>query len=242
MGKTVRRTVASCERTASEGERVREAKRLGDHVIDGDEPRKSDSSTASRRDPPHGGHAATSYSRAVAVGVVGGLLGGLAMNAYARATAAATDGREAAGASPGTDRVGRGMQPPQADGRAENDAAVRVGSAVYTAVTRHQPDRPGRRRLGVMAHYGFSAAIGVCYVLLARRRPLIRRGFGCLYGAVVWAVADEGVMPGLGLSRSPRALTAGVHAYSLLGHCVYGATLECARRIGMPDSAATRRA
>jgi hypothetical protein len=34
------------------------------------------------------------------------------------------------------------------------------------------------------------------------------------------------------LSRGPRQLTAGMHAYSLLGHWVYGATLESVRRLG----------
>ena len=46
---------------------------------------------------------------------------------------------------------------------------------------------------------------------------------------LVWAIADEGLMPALNLSRSPRQLSAGMHAYSLLGHAVYGSALECAR-------------
>jgi hypothetical protein len=48
----------------------------------------------------------------------------------------------------------------------------------------------------------------------------------------VWAIADEAAMPALGLSRGPRQLTRGMHAYSLLGHRMYGATLEAVRRLG----------
>jgi hypothetical protein len=47
---------------------------------------------------------------------------------------------------------------------------------------------------------------------------------------LVWAAADEGAMPALGLSRGPRELPWSVHAYALLGHCVFGATLETTLR------------
>lgn len=48
----------------------------------------------------------------LAAGVAAGLLAGLAMNLFARATLSVS-GREAPDASPGADRTGRGMQPPQ---------------------------------------------------------------------------------------------------------------------------------
>jgi hypothetical protein len=174
----------------------------------------------------------TSAAKFIAMGVIGGLLGGLAMNLFTRAVAATTGGHEARGVAPGLNRIGRGMQPPQAQGRADNDAAVRLGSATYRALTGREPDRALRLRLGATAHYGFSAAVGVCYMVLAQRVPSLRAGFGGLYGALVWAAADEGAMPALGLSRGPRALTPGLHVYSLFGHWVYGATLEAVRRAG----------
>jgi hypothetical protein len=168
----------------------------------------------------------------VALGIAGGLLGGLAMNTFARAVAWATGGHEADGAAPGRDRLGRGMQPPQSDGRADDDAAVRVGSGVYRAATGRSPDRQLRLRLGALAHYGFSAAAGVGYMLIADRAPVLRRGYGGLYGALVWLTADEGVMPALRLSRSPAELRPGIHVYSMAGHWIYGAALEAVRRAG----------
>jgi uncharacterized membrane protein YagU involved in acid resistance len=122
------------------------------------------------------------------------------------------------------------MQPPQSRSRAEEDAAVRLASAVYQAATRRPPEPEQALRLGVMAHYAFSAAVGVGYAIVGRRFPLIRRARGGVYGTLVWALADEGVVPALGLSRAPRALEPGLHAYALLGHWVYGATLEGVRR------------
>ena len=157
------------------------------------------------------------------------------MNTYARVISAGTGGKEVPGAAPGRDRLGRGMQPPQSEGCAHEDAAIRVGSAVYRVVTGRAPEPSRRRRLGVAAHYGFSAAMGVCYVLLANRHPFLRGACGGVFGAFVWALADEGMMPALGVSRGPRELTIDVHAYSLAGHVVFGATLESARRIGMND-------
>ena len=118
---------------------------------------------------------------------------------------------------------------------ADDDAAVRVGSTAYRLTTGRWPDRRLRLQLGAWAHYTFSGMVGICYALIAEHAPLLRKGSGAFPAAVVWALADEGAMPALGLSRGPRQLTGGMHAYSLLGHWIYGATLECARNIGMRD-------
>jgi uncharacterized membrane protein YagU involved in acid resistance len=159
-------------------------------------------------------------------GLVGGLLGALAMNVFARAVRAGNQGLEARGAAPGNDRDGRGMQPPQARTRADQDAAVEAGTAVYRSLTGDTPDRRTSRWLGIGAHYAFGATLGVVYALGSNRAPALRAGFGVLYGSLVWAIADEGAMPALGLSRGPRELPLGVHGYALAGHWVYGATLE----------------
>ena len=168
----------------------------------------------------------------IALGVAGGIAGGLAMDLFAAAVTAATGGREADGAAPGADRVGRGMQPPQARGAAEEDAATRIGTIAYRGVTGEQPSPAVRPWLGTAAHYGFSIAAGVGYTLLAPRAPAIRSCAGSLYGTLVWAVADEGVVPALGLSRRPQQLPPGMHLYSLCGHWVYGAALEAVARAG----------
>lgn len=167
------------------------------------------------------------------VGAGAGVLGGLAMNVFARIVRRINDGREADGAAPGHDRDGRGMQPPQAQGQADRDAAVAIGTLAYHAVSGREPGPAGRRRLGSAAHYGFSAAVGACYAVASDRAPALRSGFGILYGSLVWAVADEGMVPAMGLSRGPRELPLGVHIYSLCGHWLYGATLEGVTRIGV---------
>jgi uncharacterized membrane protein YagU involved in acid resistance len=109
--------------------------------------------------------------------------------------------------------------------------------------TGRRPDRAVEQRLGTAAHYGFGAAAGLAYALASHGAPSLRAGFGLVYGTLVWALADEAAMPALGLSRGPRELPLGVHAYALGGHWVYGATLECVTRVivGEPDAASPSR-
>jgi hypothetical protein len=166
------------------------------------------------------------------IGLAGGILGAFAMNVYARTARVFNEEREVPGAAPGSDRDGRGVQPAQARDRAENDAATRVGTAAYKAVMRREPDRTTERRLGSAVHYAFGAAAGTIYALASEDLPMLRKGFGSFYGSLVWAIADEGFIPAIGLSREPRNMPADVHAYALSGHCVYGAALECVRRLG----------
>jgi uncharacterized membrane protein YagU involved in acid resistance len=158
------------------------------------------------------------------------------MDLFARIARANNGGKEVPGAAPGRDRSGRGMQPPQADGNAANDAAVRSGSAAYEVVTGHPPDPRVKPWLGSAAHYLFGASAGLVYGLLAPRVPSMRSAFGTGYGTLVWAIADEGVIPALGLSRNPRQIPADVHLYALAGHWVYGATLESFRRAAVPSA------
>jgi len=50
------------------------------------------------------------------------------------------------------------------------------------------------------------------------------------FGAAVWAIADEGIVPAAGLSKSPTEYPLSIHAYALASHLVYGLTTELVRR------------
>ena len=163
-------------------------------------------------------------------GFAGGIAGSLAMNLLVRAVGAARGGREAAAAAPGADRTGRGVQPPQAETVADDDATVRVGTTAYRAVTGEQPSHRTALKLGSAAHYAFGAAAGAAYALLAPSLPSLTRANGLVYGALVWMLADEIAMPALRLSRGPRSLSPGLLALGLAGHLAYGAALDAVRR------------
>jgi uncharacterized membrane protein YagU involved in acid resistance len=146
-------------------------------------------------------------------GLAGGFAGALAMNMYARAMG---------------DPRGHGMQPPQAEG---DDSAAEAGAMVYRQATDHEPSRSEKQTMGTAAHYAFGMAAGVCYAVLSERMPAIRNGYGTAYGAFVWALADEGTVPALGLSKSPHQLPARTQGYALSGHAVFGAALEAVMRL-----------
>ena len=57
------------------------------------------------------------------------------------------------------------------------------------------------------------------------------RGYGTAFGAALFAVADEVVVPAAGLSDQPTEIPMSLHALALFSHMVYGATTEGVRRL-----------
>jgi hypothetical protein len=159
------------------------------------------------------------------VGALAGAAGSLAMNVFTRIWT--------------NDHRGHGVQPPQAC-EPGDDATVRAGTIAFAAATGDTPPATLREPLGAVAHYAFGSAMGIVYAFLAPRLPALRSGRGALYGALVWAGADEGLMPALGLSRGPRQLRARTHGYALAGHVIYGAAVHAvaAAVVGVPSTPA----
>ena len=56
------------------------------------------------------------------------------------------------------------------------------------------------------------------------------------YGTAVWAVADELLVPAMGLSDPPTRTPLRRHLYVLVGHWAYGAMLELVQRALTPAS------
>jgi uncharacterized membrane protein YagU involved in acid resistance len=83
---------------------------------------------------------------------------------------------------------------------------------------------------GEFVHLAFGAINGALYGLAAELDPRVTAAAGVPFGASVWAVADEGVVPALGLSRGPREASAGLLTFGFLSHCVYGITTELVRK------------
>jgi hypothetical protein len=167
-------------------------------------------------------------------GLCAGVIAGLAMNEYVRLIGWLTNGREAYDAADGRRRTGRGVQPAEAERQADDDATVRVGARAYDLVVGGQPDRSLRLRLGRVTHLGFSAVTGAAYALCSERVPAMRAGRGTLYGTLVWAVADEGIVPALGLSRPVWSRSLALQRFGLGGHWVYGLALDTLMRAARP--------
>ena len=72
--------------------------------------------------------------------------------------------------------------------------------------------------------------MGAVYGAAAEFSSEITSGAGLPFGALIWLGADEGVVPLLGLSKSPTEYPLSIHAYALASHLVYGLTTEAVRR------------
>lgn len=163
-------------------------------------------------------------------GAVAGVAGALAMNQFQRLAAGVGNGREAEGATLGLPRTGRGPQPAQAIGNASDDATARSANALLSVVGHELTDPHAKKMAGEFVHLAFGAITGALYGIAAELEPRVTVASGVPFGASVWAVADEGVVPALGLSRSPGDNPPGLLAYGFLSHCVFGFTTELVRK------------
>jgi putative membrane protein len=94
-----------------------------------------------------------------------------------------------------------------------------------------RPLRGGEKeRAGNAVHYGFGTALGATYGVAAEVEPWTTAGLGMPFGGAVAVVADEALVPALGLAGPPWRSPPSTHLYSLASHLVFGAALEAARR------------
>lgn len=163
-------------------------------------------------------------------GAIAGLAGALAMNQFQRLASMAGGGREADGATAGRPRTGRGPQPAQAIGNASDDATARLANAAFSAAGYPLQNPRAKQVAGKFVHLAFGAANGALYGAAAELEPRVTAAAGVPFGASVWMLADEGIVPAMGLSRGPREASTGLLTYGFLSHCVYAITTELVRR------------
>ena len=171
-----------------------------------------------------------SLCNAAIAGAIAGVAGALAMNQFQRVATRFGGGREARDATIGLPRTGRGPQPAQAIGNASDDATVRAANAALGMVGQELTDPRAKRVAGEFVHLAFGAINGALYAVAAELEPRVTAAAGAPFGVSVWALADEGLVPALGLSRGPREASAGLLTYGLISHFVYGLTTECVRK------------
>lgn len=105
-------------------------------------------------------------------------------------------------------------------------ATIRAAEAATAAVGRPLPD--ARKGLGGwIVHYAYGAAWGAAFALAARalapRPPL---GTGLAFGAALWVLSDEVLVPLFRLSHPPARYPASTHAKGLATHLVYGVATD----------------
>lgn len=101
-------------------------------------------------------------------------------------------------------------------------ATVQVAKRAARVAGRSVPEHR-TAAAGELVHYLVGTTFGAVFGLLAPRLRLSPLAAGPLYGAAVWLLNDEALVPALGLSRGPWRYPASSHAKALASHLVYGA-------------------
>ena len=162
--------------------------------------------------------------RIIFAGAFGGLAASYAMNQFQRGLSNAQEALSPQQARP---RPGRASD--SDDGGGEN-ATVKAAQAISQAVGCGQIPDSQKELAGTAVHYGFGAAVGAVYGVMASEVPTVTSGFGIAYGSVVWLFSDEVAVPVLGLSPAPSKSPLSTHLSALAAHCLYGFTTDLVMR------------
>jgi uncharacterized membrane protein YagU involved in acid resistance len=150
---------------------------------------------------------------AIGGGIVAGLVGSLAQNAFFALTRRWAP-------SPPADV----FHPPQAE-QAKETATQTVARRVVEDLVVRGPVT-NKELAGQLVHYAFGSAWGGVYGAVAGTLPRTGslRG-GLAFGFAVWLLSDDVLLPAFKLSAWPHEYPIKTHVYALAAHAVYGAAL-----------------
>jgi len=172
--------------------------------------------------------------KGLAAGVIGGLVASWAMNQFQGWLGKLMEGTERPHGAQSLQQgspdygIGRELQERGSD-EEKDDAAVRVASAISENMFDHHLTKSEKETGGAVAHYAMSVTSGALYGVVAEILPEVKICAGLPFGAAVWLIADEGIVPALGLSKGPTEYPLPIHAYALASHLVFGVTTEVVR-------------
>jgi hypothetical protein len=176
-----------------------------------------------------------SIGKGLAAGIAGGLVASAVMNQFQSLLSKLMEGDQrshgAQSQQQGFPDHGISLELQKRGSDAPDDnAAVRTGNAVSELVFNHKLSKQEKELGGAVAHYAMGAASGAIYGVAAEFAPEATTGQGLPFGAAVWLVADEAIVPALGLSKSAKEYPLSIHLYAFTSHLVYGLTTEFVRR------------
>lgn len=97
---------------------------------------------------------------------------------------------------------------------------------IFEKGLKKEPTEEAQKKLGKAIHWGYGAFWGGVLGAAHGRVPALTKAGGLVYGAAMWAVADEGATTVFRLTPPPQEYPLSTHVRALLGHLVYGATAE----------------
>lgn len=174
--------------------------------------------------------------KGLVAGVVGGLVASVVMNQFQAMWQKLAEGETSAHGAQSMQQglprrgAGRILQEKGKD-NPDDDATERLSNFISEEVFDHDLTEREKDLAGTAFHYAYSVTSGAAYGVAAELLPEVTVGAGLPFGAFIWVTADEGVVPLLGLSKSPTELPFSKLAYGFSSHLVYGLTTEIVRRI-----------
>ena len=177
----------------------------------------------------------SNITKGLAAGVAGGLVASLVMNQFQAIWGKLIEGESRSHGAQSLQQglpdhgISRELQKRGSDDPDDN-AAVRAGNAVAELVFDQKLTKPEKEMAGAIAHYAMGVTSGAIYGAVAELVPQTTVGEGLPFGAAVWAIADEAVVPALGLSKPANEYPLSTHVYAFASHLVYGLTTEIVRR------------
>jgi len=151
--------------------------------------------------------------RDVLAGAVAGLAGGLVaafvMSEFQTAVSAFNETQSSSGDMPANEK-----------------AAVEISENVFE----HEMTKAEREEAGEAVHYAMGGVSGMIYGAASQLAPVSTVGAGLPFGTAVWLIADDVLVPALGLSKPVTEFPLSTHAYALGSHLVYGLTTDLVRR------------
>lgn len=107
----------------------------------------------------------------------------------------------------------------------EENAPTKVGRVALEKVGVEAPAEQ-RPKLGQAVHFAYGMAWGAAYGLLRHRFPRLPRASGLLFGAALWLLGDELMLPALNLTPPATKFPKETHLRALAAHLAYGASVD----------------
>lgn len=112
----------------------------------------------------------------------------------------------------------------------EEPANIKAAKQISENVFDHKLTKTEKEPAGEAMHYLMGGVSGAIYGASAEMTGVAKMGVGLPFGSAVWAIADDVIVPALGLSKSPTKYPFSTHAYALTSHWVYGLVTEIVRK------------
>ena len=171
--------------------------------------------------------------KGLVAGLAAGLVGGWVMNRFQSLSSRLIGDEEYSEHAHSPKQSGRtedAAREKETGGGEDTPGNIRLASEISEKVFDRELNPAEKKAGGQVVHYAFSAVTGALYGAMAELTPAVSAGVGAPFGAAVWVLADQIVLPATGLSEPPAAYPVKKNAYSLAAHFVYGVATETARR------------